>query len=141
MGCARSKAILKRSVLDCEAELCRAVLLRKAELRHSRYAQGGSRRQARGEARVVTRPLRCLKVNHETVARQPSFGMAPQWERLDARAMHRVRRPASNLARRHSDSASTCTILAEGSSAVQKIRKGRREQRSGTLDSHRGFIG
>ena len=58
-----------------------------------------------------------------------------------ARSPQRVRRPACRFARRHSESAPTRTIPAEGSSASVQIRTAPQRERSDTHDPRRGFVG
>ena len=57
-----------------------------------------------------------------------------------ARSPQRVRRPRRKFARRHSESAPTRTIPAEGSSASFDIRTAPQRERADTHDPRRGFI-
>ena len=56
-----------------------------------------------------------------------------------ARSPQRVCRGQDKFARRHSESASTRTISAEGSSGSRQIRTGPQRERSDTHDLRRGF--
>ena len=58
-----------------------------------------------------------------------------------ARSPQRVRRAHDKFARRHSESASTRTIPAEGSSGSRQIRTAPQRERFDTHDLRRGFIG
>ena len=58
-----------------------------------------------------------------------------------ARSPQRVRRAQDKFARRHSESASTRTIPAEGSSGSRQIRTAPQRERFDTHDPRRGFIG
>ena len=58
-----------------------------------------------------------------------------------ARSPQRVHRAQDRFARRHSESASTRTISAEGSPRSRQIRTGPQRERSDTHDPRRGFIG
>ena len=58
-----------------------------------------------------------------------------------ARSPQRVRRAQDRFARRHSESASTRTISAEGSSGSRQIRTAPQRERFDTHDLRRGFIG
>ena len=58
-----------------------------------------------------------------------------------ARSPQRVRRAQDKFARRHSESASTRTISAEGSPRSRQIRTAPQRERFDTHDPRRGFIG
>ena len=58
-----------------------------------------------------------------------------------ARSPQRARRAQDKFARRHSESASTRTIPAEGSSGSRQIRTAPQRERFDTHDPRRGFIG
>ena len=58
-----------------------------------------------------------------------------------ARSPQKVRRAQDKFARRHSESASTRTIPAEGSSGSRQIRTAPQRERFDTRDPRRGFIG
>ena len=58
-----------------------------------------------------------------------------------ARSPQRVRRPRRKFAWRHSESAPTCTIPAEGSSASVQMRTLPQRERSDTHDPCRRFVG
>ena len=56
-----------------------------------------------------------------------------------ARSPQRVRRAQATLARRHSESASTRTISAEGSPSSRQVRMAPQRERVGTHNLRRGF--
>ena len=86
----------------------------------------------RSDAHDPRRGFIGLKTNsHGATARALRHAGSPQ----------RVRQGQDKFARRHSESASTRTISAEGSPRSRQIRTAPQRERSDTHDARRGFIG
>ena len=132
-------------------------------LRHARSPQRVHRAQDRCARRhSESDPTRTIPAEGSSGSRQ--IRTAPQRERFDAqdlrrgfakvktnshgataralrhaRSPQRVRRDQDRFARRHSESASTRTIPAEGSSGSRQIRTAPQRERFDTHDLRRGF--
>ena len=132
-------------------------------LRHARSPQRVHRAQDRCARRhSESDPTRTIPAEGSSGSRQ--IRTAPQRERSDthdprrgfakvktnshgaaaralrhARSPQRVRRAKDKFARRHSESASTRTIPAEGSSGSRQIRTAPQRERFDTHDLRRGF--
>ena len=97
----------------------------------SRQIRTGPQRQ-RFDTHDLRRGFAAVKTNsHGATARALRHARSPQ----------RVRRGQGKFARRHSDSASTRAILAEGSPRSRQIRTAPQRERFDTHDLRRRFIG
>ena len=122
-------------------------------IRHARSPQRVHRAQDKF-ARRHSESASTRRISAEGSPRSRQIRTAPQRERFDthdlrktnshgatARALRHARSPQDKFARRHSESASTRTISAEGSPRSRQIRTAPQRERSDTHDPRRGFIG
>ena len=115
-----------------------------------RHSESASTRTISAEGSPRSRQVRTAPQRERSDTHDPRrgfIGLKTNSHGATARALRhapspqRVRRAQDKFARRHSESASTRTIPAEGSSGSRQIRTAPQRERFDTHDPRRGFIG